>query len=80
MLLLLCNSHMLIPKVRGNNIRYVYWLLMHRVVVFVSLAVSSLNIDPPVAFMEQQLLKQQISKTALSNWHTLEHLLHSHQA
>jgi len=50
------------------------------VVVFVSLAVSCLNIDPPVAFMEQQLLKQQVSKTASSNWHTLGHVLNSHQA
>jgi hypothetical protein len=30
--------------------------------------------------MEQQLLKQQISETASSNWHTLGHVLNSHQA
>ncbi len=71
---------MLIPNVRGNHIWYVYWLLMHRVAVLVSLAVSSLNIDPLVAVMELKLLNQKISKTALSNWRTLGHLLNSHQA
>lgn len=71
---------MLIPNVRGNHIWYVYWLLMHRVAVLVSLAVSSLNTDPLVAVMELKLLNQKISKTALSNWRTLGHLLDSYQA
>lgn len=67
---------MLIAKVRKETI----FDMCIGFSIFVSLVVSSLNKDPPVAFMEQQLLENQIIKTALSNWHTLGHLLNTHQA